>query len=113
MPNEEMLRQAQELINRENLSVHKAERAQCEDWYARNAFNLEENPVGSRDFVLTWAAWRGRAKLDSLSAELREENARLREALEKIVGGGCNCNRSECSCEDLIALAKEAIQDKS
>jgi hypothetical protein len=44
-----------------------AERAAFEDWYVANAFNLEENPIGSRQCGLQWQAWIERANQASVS----------------------------------------------
>lgn len=36
----------------------KDERKKFEQWYAENCFDFKENPIGSRQCDLQWAAWR-------------------------------------------------------
>ena len=39
-----------------------AGRQAFEAWYTVNAFDLAENPLGSRDCALQWAAWQAHGK---------------------------------------------------
>jgi hypothetical protein len=40
-----------------------SERIAFEDWYTCNAFDLEANPIGSRDCCMMWKAWKARANI--------------------------------------------------
>jgi len=60
-------------------------REEFEEWYSVNAFNLETDPIGSRDCGLQWKAWKA-ATAASLMAheELQARIAQLEEALQKL-----------------------------
>ena len=45
------------------------EREKFEAWYTLNAFDLEANPIGSRECHLQWLAWQARSERDSVSIE--------------------------------------------
>jgi hypothetical protein len=39
------------------MNILDIDRAAFEDWYVLNAFDYENNPIGSRDFTLMWKGW--------------------------------------------------------
>lgn len=57
-------------------------RATFEQWYVENCFDLQANPIGSRDCGLQWKAWDACAQaLAPETIELRKENDQLRQQL--------------------------------
>lgn len=46
-----------------DIEMRSPERKKFEDWYSRNAFYYQENPIGSRDCDLQWRAWKAAVQL--------------------------------------------------